>query len=993
MSLSSTAGASHFLELVSTTALRLYQANSLNDILQNTVDDVQQLLEADRVVIYQLSSEGVTQPIAVAATPDLSPLPERSIDLIQCLQRWLDQATLQQPKVIDHLATADLTPCEQTMLTAMGIEASVLVPIYLSPDWQRPTQWQGDFPQNLEVWGFLVLQQSQPRRWRPLELSFLRQLTQHLCQAIQQIQLRQFSDRLIESAVDGIIALDTNYRYQVWNSPMEKLSGVARKDVIGRVAWEVFPFIKEKGEDKLIAMAMAGQTVMAQNRAFTIPATGRKGFFEVRYSPMMDASGEVLGCLGLVRDITEQKQAEYQLRATTSRLTTLVQNLQAGVLVEDEHRRILLANQTFCDIFRLPLSPEALRGPDCESLLSQAASLFQHPQKVIEDINQILHIRQPVIGQEIQLVDGRILERDYIPIFIDKDYQGHLWQYRDITHRKQVQRQLETAIQSAEAANQAKSNFLATMSHEIRTPLNAIIGLTDLLRLTPLDEEQQDFVGTIHSSGSMLLALINDILDFSKIEANKLELERRAFNLNRCVQDVVSLMTPQAEEKGLALSFNIAPDVPERVVGDVTRLRQVLLNLVSNGVKFTQRGSITIDLAVKPVTTALDNIVELHFTVKDTGIGIPDENCEALFEAFSQLDASVARRFGGTGLGLAICKKLVEAMGGTIDFYTQPGIGTAFYFTIPAPLIPTRQQNHGATPTSGNDASTVWNDGADSPQLLAPYLPLKILVVDDLLVNQKVVIKMLQRLGYDPDCVADGIAAVDRVQQQTYDLVLMDVQMPGMDGYETTELMRQLPSVTQEHPWIVAMTAHSNQQDRQCSLQAGMNDFLSKPILLTSLTECLMHYGRTHHREKMAQFSPPILAPTPPLSASENQVQPLLERDMIDSIRAMAGAEADILLAELMTNYQEDATSCLQQLHQAIHQQNPDQIRAQAHALRSMSLNLGALSLGNLCQELELHHPHLSPADQQMTLAQIEQTYAQVIVVLQSEILTQSPHA
>lgn len=992
MSLSSTAGASHFLELVSTTALRLYQANSLNDILQNTVDDIQQLLEADRVVIYQLSAEGLAQPVAVAASPGLLPLPESSVDLIQCLQRWLDQATLQQPKVIDQLATADLSPCEQALLTAMGIEAGILMPIYLSLDWQRTAQWQGDFPQNLEVWGFLVIQQSRPRRWSPLELSFLRQLTQHLFQAIQQIQLRQFSDRLIESAVDGIIALDTNYRYQVWNSPMEKLSGVARQDVIGRVAWEVFPFLKEKGEDKLIAMAMAGQTVIAQNRAFTIPATGHKGFFEARYSPMTDASGEVLGCLGLVRDITEQKQAEYQLRATTSRLTTLVQNLQAGVLVEDEHRRILLANQTFCDIFRLPLSPEALRGPDCESLLGQAASLFQNPQRVIEDIHQILQIRQPVIGQEIQLVDGRILERDYIPIFIEKDYQGHLWQYRDITQRKQVQRQLETAIQSAEAANQAKSNFLATMSHEIRTPLNAIIGLTDLLRLTRLDEEQQDFVDTIHNSGSMLLALINDILDFSKIEANKLELERRAFSLNRCVQDVVSLMTPQAAEKGLVLRSHIALDVPERVVGDVTRLRQVLLNLVSNGVKFTQRGSVTIDVTVKPIADPLDNTTELRFAVNDTGIGIPDENCDALFEAFSQLDASVARRFGGTGLGLAICKKLVEAMGGTIDFHTQSGVGTTFYFTIPTPLIPTRPQIHGATPTSGHDTSPVWHDSPDSPQRLAPYLPLKILVVDDLLVNQKVVIKMLQRLGYAPDCVADGIAAVDRVQQQTYDLVLMDIQMPGMDGYETTELMRQLPSMTHEHPWIVAMTAHSNQEDRQYSLQAGMNDFLSKPILLTSLAECLMHYGRTHQPEKMAQL-PSASTPMPPLRTSENRAQPLLERDMIDSIRAMAGAEADILLAELMTNYQEDATRCLQQLHQAIDQQNPDQIRAHAHALRSMSLNLGALSLGNLCQELELHHQHLSAADQQTTLAQIEQSYAQVIVLLQSEILIQSPHA
>ena len=705
MSLPDLNGATHFLDLVSTTALRLYQADSLTDILQNTVDDVQQLLGTDRVVIYQLGASGQAQPAAVQAKATLPPLPEHSLDFSQCLQRWLAEATLQQPRAIDNLTEADLTPCEQTMLSALGIQASVLVPIYLSLDWQKASQWQDETTTSLEVWGFLVAQQSHPRHWSPLELSFLRQLTQHLFHAIQQMQLRQFSDRLIESAVDGIIALDTNFRYQVWNGPMEKMSGLSHREVIGQVAWEVFPCLKDKGEDKLMAMAMAGHSVVAQNRAFTVPERGRKGVFEARYSPLTDPSGNVLGCLGLVRDITEQKQMELQLRKTTSRLTTLIQNLESGILVEDENRRILLANQTFCDIFRLPLSPEALRGPDCDSLLRQAAALFQDPQTVIEDIQQILQIRQPLIGQEIQLIDGRTLERDYIPIFIDNDYQGHLWQYRDITERKRVQQQLEQAIRSTEAANRAKSNFLATMSHEIRTPLNAILGLTDLLRLTRLDDEQQDFVDTIHNSGSMLLALINDILDFSKIEADKLELERRGFGLHRCVQDVVHMMSSLADEKGLELQLNIAPDVPRRIIGDVTRLRQVLVNLVSNGVKFTQKGRVTIDVAVQKDPTALENTAEIRFAVQDTGVGIPEENCDGLFKAFSQLDTSVNRRFGGTGLGLAICKKLVEAMGGTIGFQTQPGVGTTFHFTIQAPLLPSPHHPDAAKPVEAETSA------------------------------------------------------------------------------------------------------------------------------------------------------------------------------------------------------------------------------------------------------------------------------------------------
>jgi CheY-like chemotaxis protein len=331
-------------------------------------------------------------------------------------------------------------------------------------------------------------------------------------------------------------------------------------------------------------------------------------------------------------------------------------------------------------------------------------------------------------------------------------------------------------------------------------------------------------------------------------------------------------------------------------------------------------------------------------------------------------------------------------MGGTIGFGTQPGVGTTFHFTIQAPLMPAPQSLPEDSLSSDDGVAPQRKGELDAEDPLASYLPLKILIVDDLSVNQKVAVKMLERLGYAPDCVADGLTALDRVQHQIVGLVLMDVQMPGMDGYETTELIRQLPSVTAEQPWIVAMTAHPNQQDRQRSLQIGMNDFLSKPILLTSLAECLVRFGRTHCPDKIPPVALPDGRQSPPVLRSP--ALPLLDRAMIDGIRTMAGSEANALLAELIANYREDANRCLQQLHQAIHHQNGDQIRHQAHALRSMSLNLGALSLGSLCQDLELHHARLSPEDQKTSLAEIEHLYAEVMVTLKSEIVAhpQSEH-
>ncbi|MGA3186806.1 MAG: PAS domain S-box protein [Bryobacteraceae bacterium] len=538
-------------------------------------------------------------------------------------------------------------------------------------------------------------------------------------------------------------------------------------------------------------------------------------YAEPRFSP----DGKFLGHVGLCPDITERKQVEQALRSSEEKFRQFAENIREvfWMATPAAGGEILYVSPAY----------EQVWGRTCQSLYENPKSWMEaiHPDD-LERAEGVLarQIQGDPIKSEYRIgtPDGQekwICDRAF-PI---RDEAGQLLRVvgiaEEITEQKRYEAELILSRECADVANQAKSRFLANMSHEIRTPMNGVIGMIELLLETGLTAEQRRYATVASGSGRTLLALIDDILDLSKIESRKITLENLSFDARAIIEDVVQLLRVQASEKGLLLHARVSPEIPPLLRGDAHRLRQVLTNLCANAVKFTEHGEVRLDVT-------LDEPATVRFSVTDTGIGIPPDRVADIFSPFVQADASTTRKYGGTGLGLAICKQFVAMMGGSIRVDSREGHGSTFSFTaVFEPAVP-GQQLH-----ASQQGLLVARRG-----MLRTARPARILVAEDHVVNREVVLALLRKLGFEATAVPNGAEAVQAVEHGAYDLVLMDCEMPVMDGYEATRRIR-----ASLHPGtpVIALTANAMASDRDRCMRAGMDDYLAKPVDLRRLADAL----------------------------------------------------------------------------------------------------------------------------------------------------------
>jgi PAS domain S-box-containing protein len=721
---------------------------------------------------------------------------------------------------------------------------------------------------------------------------------------------------VFDTLTDGVVSIDSHSNIILTNEPNEKIFGYRSDELNGKPLETLIPdYLKAVHRAAFEEYNRTGKRHLHSWTALELTGRHKLGHdipIEISFGETSVDGHKIF--TGIIRDITQRKKAEKELQDSSMRLTGLIQTAQNAIMVEDEHRKVALCNETFCRLFHLPESPEMLKGTNGAYLLDRCCLAFEDQRAFAQIAQRLPGQKTQVVRQAVKLSSGRTIECDYIPIFVGTEYRGHMWLFRDITEQKRAlkrmkklarltrenpnpivrmnrqfqlidanhtamkviknvlkgklpdewrrigeqsfqtgqnmemefyhepsdryylahivpdkagkyinvygrditdlkhtQKDLIHAKLEAERSVRTKQIFLANMSHELRTPINGVLGLTNLL-MTGDSPLRMEYLNGIRASGQQLLSVINDILDLSKIEAGMLRFEQTGFNPQKIIINLISTFNVLAEQKGIKLQVDSALKGTEVLLGDPVRLNQVILNLISNAIKFTETGSITLGASLDQAsgTTAL------QFSVTDTGIGIAPDKLDQIFEGFVQAEDDVTRKYGGTGLGLTIVRQLVALQGGTLQVQSTLGAGSIFSFTIPYTLI---GQSSAPADTDTNN----WT-------ALSSLENFHVLIAEDNFINQVVARQTLEHCKIKTTVVNNGKEALLALREKHFDLILMDVQMPEMDGMTATRKIREEFSAPLSNIPIIAMTASVLDEPERRVIDGGMNDYISKPF-------------------------------------------------------------------------------------------------------------------------------------------------------------------
>ncbi|QKE62793.1 PAS domain S-box protein [Aquipseudomonas campi] len=723
---------------------------------------------------------------------------------------------------------------------------------------------------------------------------------------------------IVEAAPDGMLVFDEQGRIILANLECERIFGYPSAGLLGLHFKELVPSGQREALASIMQNFYADPATISVGEGRALRFDGSEFPIEVRLSDLPSLSGDSLSLCAVIRDLSLRKQHERHLQLAHEQQRAMLMAAPYGIaFIRDG--LIVEANSSLHEVF----------GYAEGELLQQPPTIWASAAMAKEDMNEIrrqLHDGETFRREiKVQHKDGSrfwasLSARAVSPGDLS---QGSIWVVEDISLQQAAATEMREARELAETAARVKAEFLANMSHEIRTPMNAIIGMTHLVLTTALDERQRDYLSKVQNSSRHLLGVLDDILDFSKIEAGKLELDTQDFSLEQLLHEVTDQLQSRILGKGLALDLQVLPQVPDQLHGDPLRLRQILLNYLSNAVKFTERGQIGIAVALRGTDA---RGLCLEFQVSDTGIGLTEQQCGQLFTSFQQADASTTRRYGGTGLGLAIAKQLASLMGGDVAVRSVPGQGSTFSFT--AHLQPAH-------------APLRSESLASSPLTQEPLLGGRVLLVEDNQLNQQVAAELLRAMGCQVDIAGNGREALDRLALHHYELVFMDMQMPVLDGLAATRELRLRPELA-ELP-VVAMTANAMRKDREACLAAGMNDFISKPFEPQTLHAVVQRWlGQRWSR--------------PQIVADRAQTLQLSGVDVAAGLRRVLGNEA--LYRQLLGQFLTGQASLLEQLQSAIEQGDAATAEHLAHGCKGVSATLGANALAKAAGALEQHLRH-----------------------------------